>query len=82
MLSDLVLATGVFLVLARPEVAISFVIRSKRLSGGWFEEHLAVDELERLMRFARVLGWAGLVLLLGWSFTVGALLTVLRLPAG
>ncbi len=79
-LTDLVLATGVFLVLARPDVAISFVLRSSRVSGGWFEEHLAAEELGRLRRFARIGGWAGLAMLFGWSFAVGAWLTVVRLP--
>ena len=79
-LTDLVLATGVFLLLARPDVAISFVIRSSRVSGGWFEEHLGPEELGRLRRLAKVGGWLGLGLLFGWSFAVGAWLTVLRLP--
>jgi hypothetical protein len=81
-LTDLVLATGVFLLLARPDVAISLVIRSSRVSGGWFEEHLGVEELGRLRRFARVGGWLGLGVLFGWSFVVGAWLTVIRLPGG
>ncbi len=81
-LTDLVLATGVFLLLARPDMAISLVIRSSRVSGGWFEEHLGAEELGRLRRFARLVGWMGLAVLFGWSFAVGAWLTVVRLPGG
>lgn len=81
-LTDLVLATGVFLLLARPDVAISFVIRSSGVGGGWFEEHLGAEELGRLRRFARLSGWLGLAVLFGWSFAVGAWLTVIRLPTG
>jgi uncharacterized membrane protein len=81
-LTDLLLATGVFLLLARPDLAISLVVRSAGVSGGWFEEHLGAEELGRLRRFASVGGWLALALLFAWSFAVGAWLTVIRLPVG
>jgi len=76
-ISDVVLASLVFISLAKPDLAIAFAIR--RLGGlgdDWFQEHVGETELSRLRLVARLFGWAGLVAVFGWSFFVGAWMAV------
>ena len=78
-LSDVVLATMVFMVLARPDIGVGWVLRKDRQVFAEDELFDSTRELERLRRFALVAGGIGLVLLGGWSFVVGAVMTIVRI---
>ncbi len=77
--SDVALATVVFILVARPDLGVAFVLRRTGLRDEWFEEHVSADELARLRTGARWLGYLGLGLVFGWSFLVGVMMTVGRL---
>lgn len=79
MLSAVMLATGVFVTMAKPDVAISFAIRFLGMGDDWFQEHLASEELDRLRRVARLGAVVGLVAVFGWSWFVGSILQLSRL---
>ncbi|HJN73615.1 MAG TPA: hypothetical protein QGF58_06735 [Myxococcota bacterium] len=74
--SDVVLASLVFVSLAKPDLAISFAIRRMGMNDPWFQEHVGEQELDRLRKVARLFGLAGLLAVFGWSFLVGALMAV------
>lgn len=74
--SDVVLASLVFISLAKPDLAISFAIRRLGMNDPWFQEHVSDSELQRLRTVARLFGFAGLLAVFGWSFLVGALMAV------
>ena len=78
-LSNVALATAVFMVLAKPDLGISFVLRRTGVRDDWFEEHVGPQELARLRTLMKYGSWAGLALLFGWSFFVGVAMTLLRL---
>ena len=78
MLSAVALATGVFVAHAKPDVLISFAIRTFGLGDEWFQEHLAEEELARLRSVARMGSLVGLLAVFGWSFFVGVVLQLSR----
>lgn len=77
MISDVVLATAVFISLAKPDVAIGFAIRRLGMDEPWFEEHVREDELARLRRVTRLFSLGGLVAVFAWSFLVGSLMRLM-----
>ncbi len=77
MLSDVVLATSVFIALAKPDVAIGFAIRRMGLNEPWFEEHVREDELARLRHITRMFSLGGLAAVFAWSFLVGSLMRLM-----
>lgn len=78
LLSDVALATAVFILVAKPDLGVAFVLRRTGLRDDWFEDHVTPDELARLRTSARLLGYLGLCLVFGWSFIVGVMMTVGR----
>ncbi len=78
-LTDVVLATVVFMVLARPDIGVGWMLRRERQTLPEDELFESTRELQRLRRFAVVAGSIGLVLLGGWSFVVGAVMTIVRI---
>ena len=78
-LTDVVLATAVFMVLARPDIGVGWMLRKDRQVLAEDELFESTRELQRLRRFAMVAGSIGLVLLGGWSFVVGAVMTIARI---
>lgn len=78
MFSDVVLATGVFVALSKPDVVIALSFRMSGLAGDWFQEHVGEEELHRLRNLVRMGSWLGLGTLFGWSFAVGVVVTTLR----
>ncbi len=76
-MSDVVLATAVFIALAKPDVAIGFAIRRMGLAEPWFEEHVREDELARLRHVTRLYSLGGLVAVFAWSFLVGCLMRLM-----
>lgn len=80
-LSDVALASAVFIALARPDVVIAFSLRHMGMGELWFEEHLGAEELGRLRRVVRLASYVGLLALLAWSFMVGVLMTLAQLSA-
>ena len=74
MVSDVALATLVFISLAKPDLAISFAIRRLGMNEPWFEEHVQEQELARLRRVTRLFSLGGLVAVFAWSFLVGSLM--------
>jgi len=77
--SDVALSAAVFALVARPDVGVVWVLRRAGLGEAWFEEDVSPEEIARLRSGARAAGALGLGLVFGWSFLVGALLTVLRM---
>ena len=75
-ISDVVLASLVFISLAKPDLAIAFAIRRMGMNDPWFQEHVSEQELGRLRNVARLFGLAGLLAVFGWSFLVGAVMAV------
>ena len=76
LISDVALATAVFILVAKPDLGVAFVLRHTGVRDDWFEEHIAPEELSRLRTSARMLGYAGLCLVFAWSFIIGAVMTV------
>lgn len=70
------LATSVFVAMSRPDFAIHVTLRSLGLVDPWFMEVVGVEELGRLRKLMRVLGWLGLVAVFGCSFVSGSLLAL------
>ncbi|MCB9765641.1 MAG: hypothetical protein H6739_38055 [Alphaproteobacteria bacterium] len=79
MLTDVALATAVFVALARPDVVIAFSFRTFGLGGDWFEEHVGEQELSRLRNLVRLGSWVGLGTVFAWSFAVGVMVTLMNL---
>lgn len=79
LLSDVGLATGVFVALAKPDVVIALSFRLSGFADDWFQEHVGEEELRRLRNLVRLGSWLGLGTLFGWSFAVGVVATTLRL---
>ncbi len=77
--SDVLLATGVFLVLARPDIAVGWVLRREGRDAVEDPDFSSLRELERLRRFSRFAGALGLGALACWSFLVGTILALMRL---
>ena len=75
--TDVVLATLVFMVMARPDIMVGWVLRKEPQVE--HEEDLfdSNRELGRLRRFARPTGGVGLILLAGWSYLVGSMMTLI-----
>ncbi|MED5370316.1 MAG: hypothetical protein VX899_04810 [Myxococcota bacterium] len=69
--ADVVLATGVFIAMARPDVVIAFAIRTLGIRDDWFQEHIADEELGRLRLVMKVGTWAGVGFLFASSFGLG-----------
>ncbi|MCB9745855.1 MAG: hypothetical protein H6741_11120 [Alphaproteobacteria bacterium] len=78
-LSDVTLATAVFIAWARPDVVIGVSLRLFGMGDHWFQEHVGDEELERLRKMARLLAMGGVVAVFAWSFAVGAIASTLRL---
>jgi hypothetical protein len=78
-LTDVLLATVVFMVLARPDIGVGWMLHRDRQVLAEDELFGSTRELERLRRFSVVAGSIGLVLLGGWSFVVGAVMTIVRI---
>jgi hypothetical protein len=73
---DVLIATGVFISLARPDVVIAFCFRTFGLGGDWFQEHVSEEELVRLRLVMRLVGLAGLALIFSASFGLGLTLAM------
>ncbi len=73
---DVLIATGVFISLARPDVVIAFCLRTFGMGGDWFQEHISEEELVRLRLVMRLVGVAGLALIFTASFGLGLSLAV------
>jgi hypothetical protein len=80
--SNVFLAVLVFVLMARPERALGLVCRLSGMTDVWLSGRLSEAEEARLLVLARRLGWLLLVLLFGWSFVCGAILTWSQLGAG
>ena len=79
MLADVVLAAAVFILLARPDMGVAFVLRRTGLGDDWFQQHVSQEELARLRTASRIAGWGGIVLLFSASFAVGVVVAAARL---
>ena len=77
--SDVALSAAVFVLVARPDVGVVWALRRSGLGDVWFEDDVSPEEIVRLRGAARAAGGLGLGLVFGWSFLVGALLTMGRL---
>ncbi|MCP4807558.1 MAG: hypothetical protein GY913_15220 [Proteobacteria bacterium] len=75
-ISDVLLASAVFVSLAKPDLAIAFAFQRMGLADPWFEDHISDVELVRLRKVARMFSLGGLVAVFGWSFLVGALMAL------
>lgn len=80
-ISDVLLASAVFVSLAKPDLAISFAFQRMGLAEPWFEDHITDEELDRLRKVSRMFSLGGLVAVFGWSFLVGALMALRALAA-
>ena len=78
-LSNVLLATWVFVVLARPRTGARFVLRIMNPKRAMWEPELSHEEEEQLSRIAGALGWIGLAVLGGWSFAVGSYLAIIKM---
>jgi len=78
-LTDVVLATAVFMVLARPDIGVGWILRKDRQVLSEDDLFDSTRELQRMRRFAMVAGGIGLVLLGAWSYVVGAVMTIIRI---
>jgi len=78
-LTDVVLATAVFMVLARPDIGVGWILRKDRQVLSEDDLFDSTRELQRMRRFAMVAGAIGLVLLGAWSYVVGAVMTMIRI---
>ena len=78
-LSDVTLATAVFIAWARPDVVIGFALRTFGLGDEWFQEHVSAEELNRLRKLTRLFAWTGVAAVFAWSFAVGAVASTMRL---
>lgn len=74
---DVLIATGVFISLARPDVVIAFCLRTFGMGGDWFQEHVSEDELVRLRQVMRLCGLLGLALIFTASFGLGLSLALI-----
>ena len=77
--SNVILAVGVFIVMARPERALGFLCHLAGLGEIWRSGRLSEADETRLLILAHQLRWPMLILLFGWSFVCGAVLTWSRL---
>jgi len=82
LVSDVALATTVFILVAKPDLGVAFVLRSTGIRDDWFEEHVAPEELTRLRTSVRLVGYLGLAVVFCWSFIVGTMMTVNNLVIG
>lgn len=78
-LSNVLLATWVFVILARPMSGARFVLRIMNPKRAMWEPELSHEEAEQLSRIASVLGWIGLAVLAGWSYAVGSYLVLIKM---
>ncbi len=74
---DVLIATGVFISLARPDVVIAFCLRTFGMGGDWFQEHVSEEELVRLRQVMRLCGLVGLGLIFTASFGLGLSLALI-----
>jgi hypothetical protein len=74
---DVLIATGVFISLARPDVVIAFCLRTFGMGGDWFQEHVSEEELVRLRHVMRLVSLAGLALIFSASFGLGLSLAMI-----
>ena len=74
---DVLIATGVFISLARPDVVIAFCLRTFGMGEDWFQEHVSEEELVRLRQVMRLVGLGGLALIFSASFGLGLTLAML-----
>ncbi|GEM_PF-2372386 len=79
MLFDVGLAAAVFILLARPDMGVAFVLRRTGLADDWFQQHVSVEELARLRTASRIAGVGALALLFAASFGVGVVVATARL---
>lgn len=74
LVSDVALASLVFVVHARPESTLGWFATLSGQRGAWLEGRLDEAEERRLLDLAERSGWPLLGLLFAWSFLCGALL--------
>lgn len=79
MLGDVALAALVFILLARPDMGVAFVLRRTGLGDDWFQQHVSQEELARLRTASRIAGVGGIALLFVASFGVGVVVATARL---
>ena len=77
--SNVLLAVSVFVLMARPERALGWLARLNGMGDVWLSGRLSEADEERLLTLADRLRWPMLILLFGWSFVCGAILTWSRL---
>jgi hypothetical protein len=78
-LSNVLLATLVFVVLARPRAGAKWVQRVMHPQRAMWEAELNPEEEANYSRMASALAWFGLLILGGWSFVVGTTLAILKM---
>jgi hypothetical protein len=78
-LSNVLLATMVFVVLARPRAGAKWVQRVMNPKRAMWEAEMSPEEEAQCSRMAGTLAWFGLLILGGWSFAVGTALAILKM---
>ncbi len=78
-LSNVLLATLIFVVLARPRAGARWVQRVMDPKRAIWEAELSSEEEIQYARMAGTLAWFGLLILGGWSFVVGTALALLKM---
>jgi hypothetical protein len=78
-LSNVLLATLVFVILARPLMGARWVLRIMNPKRAMWDPALSAEEEEQLSRMAGTLGWIALAVLGGWSFAVGTYLAIIKM---
>ena len=77
--SNVLLALGVFVLIARPERMMGWLSTLSGMREVWISGRLSEKDEARLLNLARQLRLPLLALLFGWSFFCGAILTWARL---
>lgn len=77
--ANLLVALGVFVVLARPHIPVAWYLRGPRMAESWFEEESDPMERKVLERALQRSRWVLLLLLAASSFSLGALMMWIRL---
>ncbi len=77
--SNVLLATAVFVVLARPHTGARWVQRIMNPKKAHWDSEFEADELESHSKMASRIAWIGLLVLGGWSFAVGSYLAIAKM---
>ena len=77
--TNVLLATGVFVILARPEAGAKWVFGVLDPKKAAWDLEPSDEEHAQHERMASVLGWIGLAVLGGWSFAIGSYLALIKM---